>query len=157
MRWGGGIERGESPGKTCGTRRQIEWVSSSVPHMVPFLLPQTHKPKPLSGRGCCLTPLFASFQLQEILVSCNTNLTQGRFTWQQDQVLRCLAAELENKRTINTMLLGHPSSKRERKEKVNSCPESVHWMQSRTRKCSLTLSRNSLFLWKLSALAWDQI
>ncbi|XP_067296059.1 cilia- and flagella-associated protein HOATZ isoform X1 [Pseudorasbora parva] len=37
---------------------------------------------------------------KHILVGCKTSLTQGRFTWRHNQVLRCLAAELENKRII---------------------------------------------------------
>ncbi|KAL1263729.1 hypothetical protein QQF64_006468 [Cirrhinus molitorella] len=38
--------------------------------------------------------------LKHILVGCKTSLTQGRYTWRHNQVLKCLAAEIENKRVI---------------------------------------------------------
>lgn len=44
--------------------------------------------------------------LKHILVGCKASLTQGRYTWRHNQVLRCLAAELETRRiTINAMPL----------------------------------------------------
>ena len=50
----------------------------------------------------CATPAT----LKHILVGCKTSLTQGRYTWRHNQVLKCLAAELENKRvTTNAMPL----------------------------------------------------
>ncbi|KAL3972475.1 transcription factor E2F4/5 [Sarotherodon galilaeus] len=36
--------------------------------------------------------------LKHILVGCRTSLTQGRYTWRHNQVLRCLAAKVEHKR-----------------------------------------------------------
>ncbi|KAK7886737.1 hypothetical protein WMY93_026358 [Mugilogobius chulae] len=51
---------------------------------------------------CALCPSAAS--LKHILVGCKTSLSQGRFTWRHNQVLKCLAASLEAKRTaINTL------------------------------------------------------
>ena len=42
--------------------------------------------------------------LKHILVGCKTALTQGRYTWRHNQVLKCLAAELENKRVTTNAL-----------------------------------------------------
>ncbi|XP_019217589.1 uncharacterized protein LOC109203016 [Oreochromis niloticus] len=36
--------------------------------------------------------------LKHILVGCGTSLTQGRYTWRHNQVLRCLAEKVERKR-----------------------------------------------------------
>ena len=48
--------------------------------------------------------------LRHILVGCKTCLTQGRYTWRHNQVLRCLAAVLEGQRTgVNA--LPPPSSR----------------------------------------------
>lgn len=42
--------------------------------------------------------------LKQVLVGCQTCLTQGRYSWHHNQVFNCLAAKLENKRvTTNTM------------------------------------------------------
>ena len=50
----------------------------------------------------CATPAT----LKHILVGCKTSLTQGRYTWRHNQVLKCLAAELESRRvTTNAMPL----------------------------------------------------
>ncbi|KAL7834883.1 hypothetical protein SRHO_G00291360 [Serrasalmus rhombeus] len=37
--------------------------------------------------------------LKHILVGCKTSLSQGRYTWRYNQVLRCLASAIEEKRT----------------------------------------------------------
>ncbi|KAL1273019.1 hypothetical protein QQF64_028881 [Cirrhinus molitorella] len=42
--------------------------------------------------------------LKHILVGCKTSLTQGRYTWRHNQVLKCLAAEIENKRVITNAM-----------------------------------------------------
>lgn len=56
------------------------------------------------GPACPLCTLLAT--LKHILVGCKTSLTQGRYTWWHNQVLRFLAAELECMRvTTNTMPL----------------------------------------------------
>lgn len=59
----------------------------------------------------CLCPA----SLKHILVSCKTSLVQGRYTWQHNQVLRCLAATLEIRRTSISALLPtspcHPARK----------------------------------------------
>lgn len=48
----------------------------------------------------CLTPAT----LMHILTGCRTSLTQGRYTWRHNQVLKSLAAALERKRTfINSL------------------------------------------------------
>lgn len=48
--------------------------------------------------ACSLCAGAAPATLKHIMVGCKTSLTQGRYTWRHNQVLRCLAAELENKR-----------------------------------------------------------
>ncbi|KAK0136753.1 Retrovirus-related Pol polyprotein from type-2 retrotransposable element R2DM [Merluccius polli] len=47
---------------------------------------------------CHLCPSPAN--LKHILVACKTSLTQGRYTWRHNQVLKCLAAALESRRTV---------------------------------------------------------
>ncbi|KAL1277462.1 hypothetical protein QQF64_024135 [Cirrhinus molitorella] len=42
--------------------------------------------------------------LKHILVGCKTSLIQGRYTWCHNQVLKCLAAEIENKRVITNAM-----------------------------------------------------
>ena len=57
---------------------------------------------------CPLCPSPAT--LKHILVGCKTSLTQGRYTWRHNQVLKCLAAVLESRRTsVNS--LPPPSSR----------------------------------------------
>lgn len=51
---------------------------------------------------CGLCPAPAT--LNHILTGCKTSLTQGRYTWRHNQVLKCLAAALEKRRTfINSL------------------------------------------------------
>ena len=58
---------------------------------------------------CPLCPSPAN--LKHILVGCKTGLTQGRYTWRHNQVLKCLAAALESRRTV-VNALPPPSSVR---------------------------------------------
>lgn len=51
---------------------------------------------------CPLCPFSAT--QKHILVGCKASLSQGRYTWQHNQVQRCLAASLESKITaINAL------------------------------------------------------
>ena len=54
----------------------------------------------------CSTPAG----LKHILVGCKTSLSQGRYTWRHNQVLRCLASAIEEKRTATNAapLNAHP-------------------------------------------------
>ncbi len=45
----------------------------------------------------------AQATLKHILVGCRTSLTQGRYTWRHNQVLRCLADKLECKRVSSNV------------------------------------------------------
>ncbi|MGH0152676.1 UNVERIFIED_CONTAM: hypothetical protein FKN15_052941 [Acipenser sinensis] len=47
--------------------------------------------------------------LRHILTGCKVALSQGRFTWRHDQVLRCLALALEDKRNMTNKLPPVPS------------------------------------------------
>ncbi|KAL7393910.1 hypothetical protein ABVT39_017600 [Epinephelus coioides] len=56
-------------------------------------------PSPISKDPSC--PLCTTpATLKHILVGCRTSLTQGRYTWRHNQVLRCLADKLECKRVF---------------------------------------------------------
>ncbi|KAK0156143.1 hypothetical protein N1851_000566 [Merluccius polli] len=57
---------------------------------------------------CPLCPSTAS--LKHILMGCKTSLTQGRYTWRHNQVLKSLAAVLESRRT-SVNALPPPSSR----------------------------------------------
>ena len=59
-----------------------------------------------STRSLCPTPAT----LKHILVGCKTSLTRGRYTWRHNQVLLCLAALLESRRT-SISSLPPPSSR----------------------------------------------
>ncbi|KAJ8409931.1 hypothetical protein AAFF_G00209720 [Aldrovandia affinis] len=48
----------------------------------------------------CQTPAT----LRHILTGCKTSLSQGRYTWRHNQVLRQLAITLEGRRTTNNAL-----------------------------------------------------
>ena len=57
----------------------------------------------------CTTPAT----LKHIMVGCKTSLTQGRYTWRHNQVLRCLADKLESKRvSINAL----PTNNQDRRQ-----------------------------------------
>lgn len=63
---------------------------------------------------CPLCPSPAN--LKHILVGCKTSLSQGRYTWRHNHVLKCLAATLECRRLKNNALPPpsfHPSYVRE--------------------------------------------
>src|SRR4029434_11160572 len=62
----------------------------------------------------CPSPL----NLKHILVGCKTGLTQGRYTWRHNQVLKCLAAMLETRRTTINAL---PPSSRPRSARGFVC------------------------------------
>ena len=51
---------------------------------------------------CALCPTPAT--VKHILAACNTSLTQGRYTWRHNQVLKSLAAAIESKRNTNNSL-----------------------------------------------------
>ncbi|KAK0138754.1 hypothetical protein N1851_024697 [Merluccius polli] len=51
---------------------------------------------------CALCPTPAT--LKHILAACNTSLTQGRYSWRRNQVLKSLAAAIESKRNTNNSL-----------------------------------------------------
>ena len=53
-----------------------------------------------TSRQLCPTPAT----LKYILTSCKTSLTQGRYTWRHNQVLKSLAAALESKRNTTNSL-----------------------------------------------------
>lgn len=55
---------------------------------------------------CPLCPSPSS--LRHILVGCKTSLLQGRYTWRHNQVLRCLASSLEDKRASVNALTAPP-------------------------------------------------
>ncbi|KAL6471530.1 hypothetical protein MHYP_G00201800 [Metynnis hypsauchen] len=59
--------------------------------------------------------------LKHILTGCKTSLTQGRYTWRHNQVLKCLAAALESKRST-TKSFTAPTFTREGQEKPNHPP-----------------------------------
>ncbi|XP_049901864.1 uncharacterized protein LOC126391274 [Epinephelus moara] len=63
---------------------------------------------------CPLCPSPAN--LKHILIGCKTSLTQGRYTWRHNQVLKCLTATLESRRRVVNALpprSSHPSSSRQ--------------------------------------------
>lgn len=51
---------------------------------------------------CALCPTPAT--LKHIMVGCKTSLTQGRYTWRHNQVLKSLASALENRRCATNSL-----------------------------------------------------
>lgn len=69
---------------------QLPRILASGTEKIPLLIP------------LCLTPAT----LKHILVGCKTSHTQGRYPWWHNQVLRCLAAVLEDRWTsINALPL----------------------------------------------------
>lgn len=64
------------------------------------------QPTYISGLERIQPACLAPATLKHILVGCKISLTQGRYTWRHNQVLKCLASTLESKRiTVNTMPL----------------------------------------------------
>ncbi len=94
-------------------RRRITWSElwSMEANRLSFILRATYDvlPSPTNLHlwygeepACPLCAVPAS--LKHILVGCKTSLTQGRYTWRHNQVLKCLAAKLEEIRvTTNAM------------------------------------------------------
>ena len=96
-------------------RRKITWneMWSMESNRLSFIIRATYDvlPSPTNlhlwyGEDPACLQCAAPANLKHILVGCKTSLTQGRYTWRHNQVLKCLAAELEDKRvTTNAMPL----------------------------------------------------
>lgn len=94
-------------------RRKITWneMWSMEANRLSFIIRATYDvlPSPTNlhlwyGEDPACLQCAAPATLKHILVGCKTSLTQGRYTWRHNQVLKGLAAELEDKRvTINAM------------------------------------------------------
>lgn len=94
-------------------RRKIAWneLWSMESSRLSFIVRATYDvlPSPTNlhlwyGEDPACLQCAAPANLKHILVGCKTSLTQGRYTWRHNQVLKCLAAEIENKRaTTNAM------------------------------------------------------
>lgn len=94
-------------------RRQLSWreLWKMEANNLSFLIRATYdvlpSPKNLhqwygEDPTCSLCP--ASATLKHILTGCKTSLTQGRYTWRHNQVLKCLVAAVETKRTtVNSL------------------------------------------------------
>lgn len=101
MNWNG-LER-----RTIGWRDLWEMEANNISFIVKATYDVLPSPKNLhqwygEDPTCvlCLTPAT----LKHILTGCKTSLTQGRYTWRHNQVLKSLAAALERKRTfINSL------------------------------------------------------
>ncbi|XDV11573.1 hypothetical protein PO909_000474, partial [Leuciscus waleckii] len=88
-------------------RRKITWSEmwGMEANRLSFIIRATYDvlPSPTNlhlwyGEDPACPQCAAPATLKHILVGCKTSLTQGRYTWRHNQVLRCLADELENKR-----------------------------------------------------------
>ncbi len=96
-------------------RRNITWSElwNTESNMLSFTIRATYDvlPSPTNlhlwfGENPACLHCLAPRTLKHILVGCKTSLTQGRYTWHHNQVLKYLAATLESKRvTINAMPL----------------------------------------------------
>ncbi len=96
-------------------RRNITWSElwNTESNMLSFAIRATYDvlPSPTNlnlwfGENPACLHCLAPRTLKHILVGCKTSLTQGRYTWHHNQVLKYLAATLESKRvTINAMPL----------------------------------------------------
>ena len=94
--------------------------------------------------GCALCSMPAT--LRHILTGCKTSLTQGRYTWRHNQVLKVLASTLEDKRAA-TNSLPPPTSNQQQ-------ATFVHEGAKVTRSCSTPSERGQLRLardWKMLA------
>lgn len=85
---------------------------------ISFLLRATYDvlPSPNNLKQClgedpsyplCLSPA----SLRHILTSCKVSLSQGRYTWRHNQVLKCLAATIKTKRVATNALPFRTTSK----------------------------------------------
>ncbi|KAK0148024.1 hypothetical protein N1851_012273 [Merluccius polli] len=90
-------------------RRKITWSElwNMESNMLSFTIRATYDvlPTPANlhlwfGEDPACLQCLAPATLKHILVGCKTSLTQGRYTWRHNQVLKCLAAALESKRVI---------------------------------------------------------
>lgn len=105
-------------------------------------------------------PSSAPASLKRILVGCKIILTWGRYTWQHNKALKCLAAELQTKRvTTNTMpfktLDKFPQSilfVREREKQVSSRlpPVSSALHGGRELEMQAYLNQQLIFIWDCS-------
>ena len=94
-------------------RRKITWneLWSMESNRLSFIIKATYDvlPSPTNlhlwyGEDPACLQCAAPANLKHILVGCKSSLTQGRYTWRHNQVLKCLAAELEKMRvTTNAM------------------------------------------------------
>ena len=101
-------------------RRKITWneLWSMESSRLSFIIKATYDvlPSPTNlhlwyGEDPACLQCAAPANLKHILVGCKTSLTQGRYTWRHNQVLKCLAAELEKMRvTTNAMPLNAQST-----------------------------------------------
>ena len=94
-------------------RRKITWneMWSMESNRLSFIIRATYDvlPSPSNlhlwyGEDPACPQCAAPATLKHILVGCKTSLTQGRYTWRHDQVLKCLAAKLEEKRVTTNAL-----------------------------------------------------
>ncbi|KAM3872212.1 putative glutamate receptor [Diretmus argenteus] len=102
---------------------------------------------------CALCPTPAT--LKHILSGCKTSLTQGRYTWRHNQVLRVLAAALESKRnTTNSLPLRTTNSNtaptfiREGQKKPNhppTKPEAEQLAMARDWKILVDIGQQLIF------------
>ena len=101
MRWEG-LEK-----RKLGWRDLWEMEASNISFILRATYDVLPSPKNLhqwygEDPTCALCPTPAT--LKHILTGCKTSLTQGRYTWRHNQVLKSLAAVLESKRnTINSL------------------------------------------------------
>ncbi len=88
-------------------RRKITWneLWSMERNRLSFIVRATYDvlPSPTNlhvwcGQDPACQMCAAPANLRHILVGCKNSLTQGRYTWCHNQVLRCLAAAIESKR-----------------------------------------------------------
>ncbi len=104
MKWEGleGLERRE-----LSWRQLWEMEASNISFIIRATYEVLPSPKNLhewygEDPTCPLCPSPAT--LKHILTGCKTSLTQGRYTWRHNQVLKSLTAALESKRTATNSL-----------------------------------------------------
>ena len=94
-------------------RRKINWSelwqmeASNISFIIRAIYDVLPSPKNLhqwygEDQTCPLCPTPAT--LRHIMTGCKTSLTQGRYTWRHNQVLKCLAAAIESKRSATNSL-----------------------------------------------------
>ncbi|KAJ8410484.1 hypothetical protein AAFF_G00193880 [Aldrovandia affinis] len=95
------LEHQSSHGRIFGKWKEDKLASSSEPPMMFF---PRQEPTPVVWRRSFLCTLSDPATLRHILTGCKTSLSQGRYTWRHNQVLRQLAITLEGRRTTNNAL-----------------------------------------------------